>query len=106
MPLSKISKLLLLICFVFFATSDPSYAQLESETVQGRLRNISPRLRDGSPYQRVEFTGESGQQITIDVSSSDFDAYLILKDSNGAVIAEDNNSGSNSNNNIDPDMKR
>ena len=90
MRLLTLSKLLLLFVFVSFVTPEPSYAQLDSETVQGSLRNISPRLINGSPYQRVEFTGESGQQLTIDALSSDFDAYLVLKDSNGTVIAEDN----------------
>lgn len=49
-------------------------------TVSGRLSASSPALDDGSHYQLWQFTGQAGQQVTIELRSDDFDAYLILAD--------------------------
>lgn len=44
-------------------------------------------------YVELMFTGEAGDTVTIDANSSDFDARLQLRDVNGSVLAEDDDSG-------------
>ncbi len=39
------------------------------------------------------FNGTAGAEVTITMTSNDFDAYLVLTDAVGAVIAEDDDSG-------------
>jgi hypothetical protein len=51
-------------------------------------------LQDGSYYQEFAFTGQAGQQIRILLESSDFDTYLILIDSAGNRIAENDDASS------------
>ena len=46
------------------------------------------RLEDGSLYDAFEFSGSSGQQVTIVLESREFDPYLILVDPNGERINE------------------
>lgn len=39
------------------------------------------------------FAGEADQEVTITLTSDDFDAYLVLQDAAGEVLAEDDDSG-------------
>jgi len=59
-------------------------------TITGRLDANSPTLQDGSYYQEHTFEGRAGEQIVIELSSEEFDTYLILKNPNDEVIAESN----------------
>lgn len=54
----------------------------------GVLNTQDNRLRDNSLYDEHLFTGEQGQNVTITLSSEDFDAYLLLIDNQGNKIAE------------------
>ncbi|WP_048323659.1 pre-peptidase C-terminal domain-containing protein, partial [Crocosphaera watsonii] len=56
--------------------------------VEGRLDNNSQTLDDGSYYNVHTFEGKAGETLTIDLSSEDFDAYLILLDPDGEKIGE------------------
>ncbi|MFO7892567.1 MAG: caspase family protein [Longimicrobiales bacterium] len=47
-------------------------------TVSGRLTSSAPTLEDGSHYHLWQFDGEAGQQVTITLTSDDFDSYLML----------------------------
>jgi serine protease Do len=47
-------------------------------TVQGQLDDSSNVLPDGSFFNPYQFEGRAGQTVTIDMSSSDLDPYLIL----------------------------
>src|SRR5262245_9739267 len=58
------------------------------DTVQGTLTNTSPN-------QTYTFSGDAGQAVTIAQHSSDFDSYLILKDSSGSVLTTDDDSAGN-----------
>jgi hypothetical protein len=97
MHLSTGFRVLLLFGIIFCVIPEAAHAEFDSERVQGSLESSDARTSDGSPYQRLEFRGEAGQQITIELTSSDFDAYLILQDSNGRNIAVDDDGGSNGN---------
>lgn len=67
-----------------------------SET--GQLDNSDDVLSDRSRFDLYEFPGRAGQQVQIQLDSSDFDTYLILLDPDGQPIAEnDDRSRSNTN---------
>lgn len=62
---------------------------------------------DGSLYQAYPFDGRAGQEITINLASSDFDTYLILLDPSGEKIGEnDDISRSNTNSQLNVTLPR
>jgi predicted Zn-dependent protease len=67
---------------------DRQLAQRPILQEQGRLTNRSSRLRDGSRYNLYEFSGEAGQEVRIQLDSSDFDTYLILIGPDDQPLAE------------------
>ncbi|NJO19008.1 MAG: tetratricopeptide repeat protein [Spirulinaceae cyanobacterium RM2_2_10] len=72
-------------------------AQREERTLTGKLSESSPVLEsDGSYFDLHEFVGRAGEQVSIELRSQDFDAYLILLDDAGNKLAEDNDSGDGS----------
>lgn len=62
----------------------------------GRLENGDERLNDGSFYDTHTFNGRLGQHVTIQLTSSSFDTYLILVDERGHKIAENDDASANS----------
>lgn len=68
---------------------------------QGRLDVNSPVLEeDNSLYQDYSFQGTSGQTVTITMESNEFDTYLILMDSGGQVIGQNDDATPNSTNSM------
>jgi len=66
---------------------------------QGQLDVNSPVLQeDNSLYQDYSFQGTSGQSVTITMESNEFDTYLILMDSEGQVIEQNDDATPNSTN--------
>ncbi len=59
----------------------------------------SSRLRDGArPFaDRYSFNASSGQPVIITLASTDFDSYLYLLGANGAVIAQNDDTGPSGN---------
>ncbi len=70
---------------------------LRGQTVQGRLTTGDAKLADNTFYQAWTFYGQAGEMVTLDVMSSDFDAYAVIQDMNGNVLARDDDSGGNLN---------
>ncbi|WP_424101985.1 tetratricopeptide repeat protein [Moorena producens] len=71
---------------------------LESTTVRDRLNSNSETLENNIYYYNPHtFEGKAGEQITIELTSEEFDPYLILIDPDGNRIAKDNNSGEGKN---------
>jgi serine protease Do len=70
---------------------------MRGQTITSQLALSDPKLSDGSTYQAWTFVGNAGEQIEMDVSSSDFDAYAIVQDSNGNRLASDDDSGGGTN---------
>ncbi|MDX2214912.1 MAG: trypsin-like peptidase domain-containing protein [Oculatellaceae cyanobacterium bins.114] len=69
--------------------------------VQGRLdrgSNVLPA--DNSYFDAYTFEGRAGQQIVIDMSSSDIDTYLILLTPDGSDLAQDDDGGGGTNSRI------
>lgn len=66
---------------------------------QGQLDINSPVLQeDNSLYQDYSFQGTRGQTVTITMESNEFDTYLILMDSDGQVIEQNDDATPNSTN--------
>ena len=70
---------------------------LESTTVRDRLNSSSETLNNNRYYNRHTFEGKAGEQITIELTSDQFDPYLILIDPDGNRIAKDDDSGEGKN---------
>jgi S1-C subfamily serine protease len=66
------------------ATASASYILEE----QGRLGPGDLTLSDNSYYQGFTFQGQAGQRVNIQLSSPDFDTYLVLVDENQELLAE------------------
>ena len=65
-----------------------------NSTHSGALANTDCALMDGSYYDVYSFSGTSGQQVTITLSSSAIDSYLFLLDTSGSnVVATDDDGG-------------
>ncbi|MGD1904155.1 MAG: pre-peptidase C-terminal domain-containing protein [Geitlerinemataceae cyanobacterium] len=56
--------------------------------VNGTLTPANETLQDGTYFEAHTFSGRAGQEVDITLSSSDFDAYLLLIDPDGNLIAE------------------
>ncbi|UCF10054.1 MAG: PPC domain-containing protein, partial [Candidatus Bipolaricaulota bacterium] len=59
----------------------------------GSLGAEDPRLADDTRYELYAVAGDAGEEIGILLSSSDFDAFLYLYDSERQIIATDDDSG-------------
>ena len=59
------------------------------QTINGRLSDSDPLYPDTTYYQRWQFTPRVGQDVTIDLSSSEFDPYLIVRGVADTSIAND-----------------
>jgi len=70
---------------------------LRGQVVQGRLTVSDARLTDNTFYQAWTFYGQAGEMVTLDVMSTDFDAYAVIQDGNGNALARDDDSGGNLN---------
>jgi len=76
----------------------PAYAQTpEAETAEpavvlqeeGALEDGDTVLEsDGSLYDVYTFEGETGQSVTVNLSSSEFDTYLLLIDPEGQLLEQ------------------
>ncbi|MGB7445233.1 MAG: trypsin-like peptidase domain-containing protein [Coleofasciculaceae cyanobacterium] len=74
---------------------------LNGSVVAGRLgpgSNVLPV--DNSYFDLYVFEGRAGQQVQIEMSSRELDAYLILLDPNGNDLAQDDDGNGNNNSRI------
>ncbi len=61
--------------------------------IEGALGEDSATNDDGQPADTYRFSGAAGQRIAVEMTSDDFDAYLVLRRaSDNAVLAEDDDS--------------
>jgi len=70
---------------------------MKGQAVSGQLSLTDSRLSDNSVYQAWTYIGTRGERIEVDVTSSSFDAYAILEDASGKVLARDDDSGGGTN---------
>jgi hypothetical protein len=59
------------------------------QTVNGRLSATDPLYPDTTYYQRWQFTPRAGQDVTIDLSSSEFDPVLIVRGAADSSLVND-----------------
>ncbi|MFN0119436.1 MAG: S8 family serine peptidase, partial [Blastocatellia bacterium] len=64
-----------------------------SQQVSGRLESGDCQLADGSSADLYSFTGTAGQRVAISLESTQFDAYLLLRDPGGIIIEQDDDGG-------------
>lgn len=69
-------------------------------TVNGRLRRNDEQLGSGEFLERYMFSGNEGDGVTISMTSSDMDTYLILRGPNGFALDNDD-IGSSTNSQIE-----
>jgi len=87
---------------VLVAAAAPLRAQDRSLVVGAEradsLTSHDPLTRSrNAPYQTWTFEGHRGQRVVIDMMSSDFDSYLVLRDPDGVSVANDDDSGEGNN---------
>jgi serine protease Do len=66
---------------------------VRGQIVQGRLTSGDRQLADNTFFQAWTYFGQAGEVVTVDVMSSDFDAYAVIQDGGGTVLARDDDSG-------------
>jgi hypothetical protein len=88
--LSKITIVMALTTSVSTIFSGAAFGQTTAFSRRGQLEANDNRMSsDNSPYDFHFFNGTSGQEVTIDLYSTDFDTYLILLDaSSGNILAQ------------------
>jgi hypothetical protein len=75
------------------AACSPVGAISTGQTLSGQLSSTDCKLSDGSSVDIYTLAGTAGQKISLSLTSSEFDAYLLLYDPAGSKIAQDDNSG-------------
>ena len=65
------------------------------QTISSELSADDQKLEDNSFVERWNFQGQAGSRVTITMRSGDFDAYLIIRDSAGESIGNDDDSAGN-----------
>ena len=73
-----------------FLIAQSSFDESILPITTGQLDENSPTLPDGSYYQVHTFEGTAGERIVIELSSDEFDPYLILLSSGSEVVAKNN----------------
>ncbi len=78
--------------------AQPVRAVAVGQSVSDSLTGNDPVLRSRrSPYHLWTLQGRAGQRLVIDLMSSDFDAYLVLRDDDGRMMGSDDDSGEGQN---------
>lgn len=70
------------------------------QTVNGSLSSQDCELEDGTYADFYRFSGTIGDRITIDLTSTAFDAYLGLAEESGSWVLEDDDGGGGTNSRI------
>lgn len=96
LKLSVIASSLGLGCLLLMA--QPASAQTPTVHKLGVLTSSDSQLGDGSYFDSYEIAGSEGQRVTISLDSSDFNAFLGLADSEGNLVAS-NDDATDSNQN-------
>ena len=66
-----------------------SFAKLEVRVEEGRLSEQDETLENGEYIDWYEIEGRPGEMIVLDLTSDDFDTYLILDDPHGSRLEND-----------------
>jgi len=69
----------------------------QANRIQGEIQENSPVLNNGSLYTVHSLSGTAEEIIRIDLTSNNFDPYLIVIDPQGQKIAENDDGGEGTN---------
>lgn len=86
----------ILLCLGLLAAGAPARAQVQiqmGQSLSGQLTASDPTLADGSRYDAYVFFAQAGQSVQITVTSSDFDAFVMLFDQNNNELGRDDDGG-------------
>jgi outer membrane protein assembly factor BamB len=72
------------------------------QTVNGNLTTSDCPLGDGTFYDAYSFTATAGQQISVLMTSNQFDTFLILNRPDGSTLTFDDDGGGGTNSRIPP----
>jgi S1-C subfamily serine protease len=75
----------------------PNVLSLDGNAIAAVLNASDNTLPDGSYYKAYQFQGEAGQSVVIEMRGNGIDPYLVLFDSTGRKIAEDDDGGGGKN---------
>jgi hypothetical protein len=78
----------------------PAAAQQQlamGSVIQGTLTVSDMQWSSGERYDLYTFYGQPGQSVTIAMSATEFDTYLILQDQNGSQLAYNDDGGGGTN---------
>jgi hypothetical protein len=79
-------------------TGDAARAIKVGTTASGSLSDSDPLMRGSrGPYQVWSLKGKRGQRLVIDMTSSSFDTYLYVRDGDGFLMGQDDDSGGETN---------
>ncbi len=77
--------------------ASPNILNLDGSAIAAVLTASDNTLPDGSYYKAYQFQGEAGQSVVIEMRGNGIDPYLVLFDSTGRKIAEDDDGGGGKN---------
>ncbi|OLC08665.1 MAG: hypothetical protein AUH42_00855 [Gemmatimonadetes bacterium 13_1_40CM_70_11] len=95
--MSAARRLLVLALAVFPAGLASQIPLTLGKTITGRLVPSDPMFNDSSHYKMYAFVGGRGDTLTAELTSTDFDANLLLADASGNVLRKDDDGGGNCN---------
>ena len=90
----KYALALLAFATAAFGADCPAISTLSCGTTAASLSASDCTASDNSQYRLWQFSGVSGDSVTIEMHSTAFDAYLMLLDPNGVPVAENDDSTS------------
>ena len=82
---------------LFAGPCDTAVPITVDQSVNGQLTNADCRLDDGSYADFYSYTGSAGQNVTITLNSSSFDAYTGITNETGTFVVEDDDGGGGTN---------
>lgn len=84
------NKLVIALSTLVLTYSFANHSALATTLIQtqGNLALSDRQLTDGSFFDEHTFTGQIGQQISIQLTSDEFDTYLALRSPSGEIISE------------------
>lgn len=63
------------------------------QAVTGEITSSSVKHSDGTPVEWWQIDGRSGETVTVDMESDDFDAYLLLSGPGSTALSNDDDGG-------------
>lgn len=70
---------------------------VEDGVFSGELTLANPKAEDGSAYKEYSIELTEGEELNVTMQSNDFDAYIMVHDSDGNSIGEDDDSAGGTN---------